>query len=489
MANTETAILAGGCFWGMQDLIRKLPGVTRTRVGYSGGDVPNATYRNHGTHAEAIEVVFDPSKLSYRELLELFFQIHDPTTKNRQGNDVGTSYRSGIYYLSDEQRRVAEDTIADVDASGLWPGPVVTEVRAGRGRSGKPSPSTRTTCCAIPAATRATFRGRTGSCRGARARGRRDAMSTRQAPTRRRVLRWSQVVELAQHGNVAPPRRVEKSDAEWRAQLTAEQYDVARRKGTERPFSSELCSLFEPGRYHCICCDTPLFDSTTKFDSGRAGRASRQPLTPDVVAYHLDDELRHAAHRDQLQRLRRAFGPRVSRRPAAERPAVLHQRRVAAQGAIARFTPGRDRDAQSLDQREERLAFLDDIGCELGRVAGADVLRRMDRRSRNEKDVAGLGLDNSAVDLVLPRPFDHIDDLFARMRVARKRISRVEIDAYLHDLTSRHAEVLSLQLGAFRSRRLRLDDVQCHGACYHEHPYGNGPTETPQRSHARSPST
>ena len=129
MANTETAILAGGCFWGMQDLIRKLPGVTSTRVGYSGGDVPHATYRNHGTHAEAIEVVFDPTKFSYRELLEFFFQIHDPTTKNRQGNDVGTSYRSGIYYLSDEQRRVAEDTIADVEASGLWPGRVVTEVR------------------------------------------------------------------------------------------------------------------------------------------------------------------------------------------------------------------------------------------------------------------------------------------------------------------------------------------------------------------------
>jgi peptide-methionine (S)-S-oxide reductase len=130
MANTETAILAGGCFWGMQDLIRKLPGVAATRVGYSGGDVPHATYRNHGTHAEAIEVVFDPTKLSYRELLELFFQIHDPTTKNRQGNDVGTSYRSGIYYLSDEQRRVAQETIADVEASGLWPGRVVTEVRA-----------------------------------------------------------------------------------------------------------------------------------------------------------------------------------------------------------------------------------------------------------------------------------------------------------------------------------------------------------------------
>jgi len=129
MAKTEMAILAGGCFWGMQDLIRKLPGVLTTRVGYSGGDVPNATYRHHGTHAEAIEIVFDPAKLTYRDLLEFFFQIHDPTTKNRQGNDVGTSYRSGIYYVSDEQRAVAEDTIADVDASKLWPGRVVTEVR------------------------------------------------------------------------------------------------------------------------------------------------------------------------------------------------------------------------------------------------------------------------------------------------------------------------------------------------------------------------
>ena len=124
----ERAILAGGCFWGMQDLIRKLPGVIRTRVGYSGGDVPHATYRNHGTHAEAIEIIFDPSIVSYRELLEFFFQIHDPTTLNRQGNDVGTSYRSAIFYTNDEQKRVAEDTIADVEASGLWPGKVVTEV-------------------------------------------------------------------------------------------------------------------------------------------------------------------------------------------------------------------------------------------------------------------------------------------------------------------------------------------------------------------------
>jgi peptide-methionine (S)-S-oxide reductase len=124
----ERAVLAGGCFWGMQDLIRRYDGVISTRVGYSGGDVPNATYRNHGTHAEAIEIVFDTTKISYRRLLEFFFQVHDPTTRNRQGNDVGLSYRSAIFYTSDEQKRVAEDTIADVDASGLWPGKVVTEV-------------------------------------------------------------------------------------------------------------------------------------------------------------------------------------------------------------------------------------------------------------------------------------------------------------------------------------------------------------------------
>ncbi len=125
---TERAILAGGCFWGMQDLLRRFPGVISTRVGYSGGDVPNATYRNHGTHAEAIEIIFEPEKTSFRDLLEFFFQIHDPTTKNRQGNDLGLSYRSAIFYTSDEQRQIAEDTIADVDASGLWPGKGVTEL-------------------------------------------------------------------------------------------------------------------------------------------------------------------------------------------------------------------------------------------------------------------------------------------------------------------------------------------------------------------------
>jgi peptide-methionine (S)-S-oxide reductase len=127
---TEKAILAGGCFWGMQDLLRKRPGVISTRVGYTGGDVPNATYRHHGTHAEAIEIVFDPTQISYRDILEFFFQIHDPTTRNRQGNDVGASYRSAIYTLDPEQERVARETIADVDASGLWPGRVVTEVES-----------------------------------------------------------------------------------------------------------------------------------------------------------------------------------------------------------------------------------------------------------------------------------------------------------------------------------------------------------------------
>src|SRR5260370_40064196 len=127
MTRTQKAILAGGCFWGVQDLIRKQPGVISTRVGYSGGDTPNATYRNHGMHAEAVEIVYDPTVTDYRTLLEFFFQIHDPTTKNRQGNDLGPSYRSAIYYVDDEQRGVAEDTIADVDASGLWPGKVVTE--------------------------------------------------------------------------------------------------------------------------------------------------------------------------------------------------------------------------------------------------------------------------------------------------------------------------------------------------------------------------
>ncbi|VVO19006.1 peptide-methionine (S)-S-oxide reductase MsrA [Pseudomonas fluorescens] len=125
---TEKAVLAGGCFWGMQALIRRQRGVLSTRVGYTGGDVDNATYRNHGTHAEAIEIEFDPDLISYRQVLEFFFQIHDPTTKNRQGNDIGTSYRSALFYLDEEQQRVAQNTVADADASGLWPDKVVTEI-------------------------------------------------------------------------------------------------------------------------------------------------------------------------------------------------------------------------------------------------------------------------------------------------------------------------------------------------------------------------
>ena len=124
----ETATLAGGCFWGMQDLLRRYPGVLSTRVGYSGGDVPNATYRNHGTHAEAVEIEFDPAVISFRQILEFFFQIHDPSTLHRQGNDVGSSYRSAIFFHDEAQKRIAEETVADVDASGLWPGKAVTEI-------------------------------------------------------------------------------------------------------------------------------------------------------------------------------------------------------------------------------------------------------------------------------------------------------------------------------------------------------------------------
>jgi peptide-methionine (S)-S-oxide reductase len=126
--STEKAILAGGCFWGVEELIRKLPGVVSTVVGYTGGDVPDATYRNHGTHAEGIEIVFDPAKLSYRRLLEFFFQIHDPTTINRQGNDRGASYRSAIYYVDDKQKEIAQQVIHDITISRRWPGPIVTEL-------------------------------------------------------------------------------------------------------------------------------------------------------------------------------------------------------------------------------------------------------------------------------------------------------------------------------------------------------------------------
>ena len=129
--NSERAVLAGGCFWGMQDLIRRQRGVLSTRVGYTGGEVKNATYRNHGNHAEAIEIMFDPRVTSFRDILEFFFQIHDPSTRNRQGNDIGASYRSAIFYTSDEQKRIAQDTIADIDASGLWPGKATTEVVPG----------------------------------------------------------------------------------------------------------------------------------------------------------------------------------------------------------------------------------------------------------------------------------------------------------------------------------------------------------------------
>ncbi len=127
---TERAVLAGGCFWGMQDLIRKMDGVTDTRVGYTGGEVANATYRNHAGHAEAIEIIFDNEVITYRDILAFFFQIHDPTTVDRQGNDMGDSYRSEIFYTSEAQKDMAIKTIKDVDASGLWPGKAVTKISA-----------------------------------------------------------------------------------------------------------------------------------------------------------------------------------------------------------------------------------------------------------------------------------------------------------------------------------------------------------------------
>ena len=172
----ERAVLAGGCFWGMQDLIRKLPGVISTRVGYTGGKVRNATYRHHDGHAEAIEIIFDPERTSFRTLLEFFFQIHDPTTLNRQGNDHGTSYRSAIFYTSDEQKRVAEDTIADVEASGLWPGKVVTEL-VPASDFWRPSPSIRITWNVIRTAIPATIFGRIGNLHGVKSRTHRTSKS------------------------------------------------------------------------------------------------------------------------------------------------------------------------------------------------------------------------------------------------------------------------------------------------------------------------
>ena len=174
MATTERAVLAGGCFWGMQDLIRKMPGVISSRVGYTGGTVEHATYRRHDGHAEAIEIVFDPAQLSFRKLLEFFFQIHDPSTKNRQGNDMGSSYRSAIFYTSDEQKRVSEDTIADVDASGLWPNKVSLKLFRS-GLSGKLRRSTRIIWSGFRMAIHATMCGRTGCCRSVRLRRRGNA--------------------------------------------------------------------------------------------------------------------------------------------------------------------------------------------------------------------------------------------------------------------------------------------------------------------------
>lgn len=259
----EKAVLAGGCFWGMQELIRKLDGVVSTRVGYAGGQVPNATYRNHGTHAEAIEVLFDPAKLSYRNLLKFFFRIHDPTTVNAQGNDRGTSYRSAIFYCSEEQRMVAEQTIADVERSGKWPGKVVTQV-ASAGPFWEAEPEHQDYLQRYPDGYTCHF--------------------VRPDWT----LDWSTVIERSDGGAPPPPRRVEKSDEEWRNILSDEQFRVARAKGTERPHSSSMCSLFSPGRYACVCCGTELFDAGQKFDSGTGWPSFTIPVADNVVGYHSD---------------------------------------------------------------------------------------------------------------------------------------------------------------------------------------------------------
>ena len=279
---TDTTILAGGCFWGMQDLVRRLPGVIRTRVGYSGGDVPNATYRHHGTHAEALEVVYDPARLSYRELLAFFFQIHDPTTPNRQGNDRGTSYRSAIYFASPEQERVARETIADVEASGLWPGRVVTEL-APAGPFWEAEPEHQDYLQRYPDGY---------TCHYPRPHWRlpRRAGEGPAAPAdEAALLTWPGILDLLRHGQPAPERRDERSEAEWRARLSPAQFQVTRLKGTERPHSSEMCALFEPGRYRCVCCGTELFDASTKYDSHSGWPSFTQAVAPGRVAYHGDE--------------------------------------------------------------------------------------------------------------------------------------------------------------------------------------------------------
>ena len=285
---TETAWLAGGCFWGMQELVRRLPGVLSTRVGYSGGDVPNATYRHHGSHAEALEVVFDPARLSWRELLEFFFQIHDPTTPNRQGNDRGSSYRSAIFFHTPEQERVARDTIADVEASGIWPGQVVTEV-APATAFWEAEPEHQDYLQRYPGGYTCHYprphwrlprrSGGSGSGSGGIA----------PAAPVAELLTWDGVMDLLRHGQPAPPARVERSEAEWREQLTPAQFQITRLKATERPGSSDMCRLFEPGRYRCVCCGTELFDATTKYDSRSGWPSFTQAIAPGRVAYVGDE--------------------------------------------------------------------------------------------------------------------------------------------------------------------------------------------------------
>jgi peptide-methionine (R)-S-oxide reductase len=220
-------------------------------------------------------VVFDPARLSYRDLLEVFFQIHDPTTPNRQGNDRGTSYRSGLYYTSEAQHQTIRQTIAEVDASGRWPGRVVTEV-APAGPFWQAEPEHQDYLQHYPDGY---------TCHYVRPHWRLPKPGQPEPP---RLIDWPEVLRRGRGHNLAPSRRVEHTEAEWRTRLTPEQFHVTRRHGTERPFSSEMCSRFEPARYQCVCCDTPLFDASVKFESGTGWPSFTQPVEGAAVAYQLD---------------------------------------------------------------------------------------------------------------------------------------------------------------------------------------------------------
>ena len=265
----EVSYLAGGCFWGMQDLIRRLPGVLQTRVGYTGGEVPHASYDNHGTHAEAVEVIFDPQVLPFRCLLEYFFQIHDPSTYNRQGNDVGSSYRSAIFFTIPEQQPIAAALIDRMNHSGLWPNLIVTEIAKAEA-FWEAEPEHQNYLMRYPHGY---------SCHHLR------------PAWRLAAADWATVLNHAYHGNAPAKHRLLRNDAYWQEQLTHDQYHITRKKDTEPPFSSayeSFCSSFEPGIYACIGCKTPLFNANTQYDSHSGWPSFTESLPASVIGYHAD---------------------------------------------------------------------------------------------------------------------------------------------------------------------------------------------------------